>query len=51
VVGTLLTAINQGDVLLAGAVTAGVAAKCALNFVVPFLVATVSAVLNRPRTA
>lgn len=34
VVGVVLTAINQGDVLLAGDATAVTSVKCALNFVV-----------------
>lgn len=38
IVGTLLTAINQGDVLLGGAATSTTWVKCAMNFVVPFCV-------------
>lgn len=38
VVGVLLTAINQLDVILAGRGTAFTGVKCGLNFVVPFVV-------------
>jgi hypothetical protein len=38
VVGTTLTAINQGDVILAGDATAGTAVKTVLNYCVPFIV-------------
>jgi hypothetical protein len=38
VVGVLLTAINQLDVILAGDATAVTWLKCLLNFVVPFVV-------------
>lgn len=38
VVGTILTTINQADVILSGAATAGTAVKVVLNFIVPFLV-------------
>ncbi|MCA1646181.1 MAG: nitrate/nitrite transporter NrtS [Chloroflexi bacterium] len=43
VVGTILVAINQGDVLLSGQLTALVAAKIGLTFMVPFSVSTYSA--------
>jgi hypothetical protein len=43
VVGTILTAINQGDVLLAGALTPIVAAKILLTYLVPYSVSTFSA--------
>ena len=43
VVGTVLVAINQGDILLRGDVTPGVAAKIALTYLVPFAVSTYSA--------
>ena len=42
-VGTLLTAINQGDVLLAGHWTAGLLWKIPLTYAVPFVVATLGA--------
>ncbi len=45
VVGTILTIINQGDVLLAGAVTPLVVAKILLTYAVPYSVSTFSALL------
>jgi hypothetical protein len=39
-VGTVLTAINQGDVLVHGMITGTVLAKIALTYVVPYLVST-----------
>jgi hypothetical protein len=38
VVGLVLSAINQSDVILGGRATALTWASCALNFVVPFVV-------------
>jgi len=38
VVGIVLTLINQGSVIAAGHATAATWVRCALNFVVPFLV-------------
>lgn len=38
VVGTILTANNQGDVLLQGALTPGVLGKMVLTYLVPYLV-------------
>ncbi len=50
VVGTILFLINQLDVVLGGALTALVAAKIALTFVVPYSVSTYSALeVNRLR--
>ena len=43
VVGTILTIINQGDVLLAGAITPLVVAKILLTYAVPYSVSTFSA--------
>ena len=37
-VGLVLTAINQGAVIAAGDATAATWVRCALNFVVPFVV-------------
>ncbi len=52
VVGTVLTAINQGDVLLAGALTPIVAAKILLTYLVPYSVSTFSALsANRVKDA
>jgi hypothetical protein len=44
VVGAVLTAINQGDVIAAGDATAVTGVKIALNFVVPFIVSNVGLV-------
>ncbi len=38
VVGILLTLINQGSVISAGHATVATWVRCALNFIVPFLV-------------
>jgi hypothetical protein len=43
IVGTVLTAINQGDVLLAGHWSAALAWKLPLTYAVPFVVATLGA--------
>jgi hypothetical protein len=43
VVGTILTIINQGDVLLAGEITPLVMAKILLTYLVPYGVSTFSA--------
>jgi hypothetical protein len=43
VVGTILTAINQGDVSLEGHWSPALAWKLPLTFAVPFIVATVGA--------
>lgn len=43
VVGTILTFINQGDVLLAGEITPLVMAKIVLTYLVPYSVSTFSA--------
>lgn len=50
VVGCVLSAINQADVLVSGAATGRTAVKIALNFVVPFLVSNLG-VLTATRTA
>jgi hypothetical protein len=47
VVGVVLTAINQLDVLLAGNVGTGTYVKCALNFVVPFVVSNLGLLSGR----
>jgi hypothetical protein len=47
VVGTLLTLANQFDVILRGPVHVGLLAKMCLNFVIPFVVSSVSAYANR----
>ena len=43
VVGTILTAINQGDVLLAGRWSPALAWKLPLTYAGPFIVATLGA--------
>ena len=43
-VGAILIAINQGDVLLAGTLTAGTVFKLILTPAVPYLVSTYSSV-------
>jgi hypothetical protein len=50
VVGTLLTAINQGNVILAGDLPAELAGKVPLTYMVPYCVATVGALMNARRT-
>lgn len=46
VVGTALTALNQGDVLLTGGLGGALAWKIPLTYCVPFLVATYGALAN-----
>ena len=43
VVGTVLTAINQGDVLLSGQWAPALAWKLPMTYAVPFIVATIGA--------
>jgi hypothetical protein len=45
-VGSVLTAINQGNLLLDGEFPASLYWKIPLTYCVPFLVATAGAVLN-----
>lgn len=47
VVGVLLTVINQGGVIAAGDATTATWARCALNFVVPFLVSNAGLLSGR----
>lgn len=47
VVGTVLTAINQLDVILRGDSTAATAVKCGLNYLVPFIVSNVGLLTGR----
>jgi hypothetical protein len=49
-VGTVLVAINQGNVLLTGDLPASLAWKIPLTYLVPFCVATWGALINS-RTA
>ena len=50
VVGIVLCAINQGDVILKGHATAETWLKCGLSFVVPFVVSNLG-LLAGPRPA
>ena len=49
VVGTVLTALNQGDLLLSGQWTSALYWKIPLTYCVPFLVATYGALTNSRR--
>ena len=46
VVGTVLTALNQGDAILTGQLAGALAWKIPLTYCVPFLVATYGALSN-----
>lgn len=46
VVGTLLTALNQGDILLTGEWNSALWWKIPLTYTVPFMVATYGAMVN-----
>lgn len=46
-VGTILTAINQGDVILGGHAVALTWVKVALNYCVPFVVANLGLLAGR----
>ncbi len=50
VVGVVLTAINEGDLLLQGKASSATAIKIGLNFVVPFIVSNLG-VLAGDRSA
>ncbi|MEC9308657.1 MAG: hypothetical protein VX966_04045 [Chloroflexota bacterium] len=49
VVGVILTGLNQGDVILSGPISASLLWKIPLTFLVPFCVATFSALANTRR--
>ncbi|HEX4734971.1 MAG TPA: nitrate/nitrite transporter NrtS [Thermoleophilaceae bacterium] len=49
VVGLVLTAINQLDVILSGDATTATWVKCGLNFVVPFVVSNLGLLSGRQR--
>ena len=49
VVGTILTALNQGDLLLSGQWNSALYWKIPLTYCVPFLVATYGALTNSRR--
>lgn len=44
IVGTILTAINQGDLVIAGTVDGETAIKIALTYLVPYCVSTYAGV-------
>jgi len=44
-----ISGVNQGDVLMSGDLSASVWIKVLFNFAVPFTVASVSAVVHRPK--
>ncbi len=46
IVGTILTVINQGNVILGGDASAALAWKIPLTYAVPYCVATAGALLN-----
>jgi hypothetical protein len=50
IVGLVLTAINQLDVIVAGDATAITWVKVGLNFVVPFVVSNLGLLSGRPPT-
>jgi len=50
IVGTVLTAINQGNIILGGEFPAALAWKIPLTYAVPYCVATVGALLNARST-
>jgi hypothetical protein len=47
VVGTVLSAVNQGGVLAAGHATPGTWLRIAVNYVVPFIVASIGYLSGR----
>ncbi|MBO55217.1 MAG: hypothetical protein CL886_06085 [Dehalococcoidia bacterium] len=49
IVGTLLTLLNQGDVIISGLLTSALIWKIPLTYFVPFGVSTISALLNTRR--
>jgi hypothetical protein len=51
VVGVVLTAINQLDVILAGEATAVTAVKAGMNFLVPFVVSNLGLLSGRSSSA
>lgn len=50
VVGSVLTAINQLDVILGGGATAATWVKSGANFLVPFVVSNLGLLSGRPRS-
>ena len=51
IIGTLLTAINQGNLIVQGDLSANLAWQVPLTYLVPYCVATTGAILNARRTA
>jgi hypothetical protein len=49
IVGVILTGLNQGDVILYGPISTSLLWKIPLTFLVPFCVATFSALANTRR--
>ncbi len=49
VVGVVLTAINQGAIIVGGDATTATWIRCALNFIVPFLVSNAGLLSGRRR--
>lgn len=49
IVGTLLTAINQGTIIAQGDLPASLAWQVPLTYVTPYCVATIGAILNARR--
>ena len=47
VVGIVLTVINQGEVIASGDATTATWVRCALNFIVPFLVSNAGLLTGR----
>ncbi len=47
VVGSILSIVNQLDLIVAGSLTPRVMAKVVFNYLVPFTVASVSSYMNR----
>lgn len=50
VVGTLLSLVNQGDVLLGGGLDGRMALKLAANYLLPFAVSNLGAMHTAPRS-
>ncbi len=50
IVGTLLTAINQGNLIVQGDLPASLAWQVPLTYLVPYCVATTGAILNARRS-
>lgn len=51
VVGTLLTLLNEGDVILGGGATSATALKAGLNYLVPFAVSNLGLLSGRETAA